>query len=221
MKLGYTDITVILDKSGSMYHTAKDTVGGINQFIKSQSELPGECTMSIVQFASPCNLTSTLVENIQLVKPLINDDTYRADGGSTALLDAIGKTLESVGNRYSEMAEEDRPEKVLIVIMTDGEENSSCEFTREAIFDKITHQREKYNWEFIFLGANQDAIKAGSSLGISAKTSMSYAQNSEGISLTASSLSNTVTQYRSCRSLSEFTGFSDSDRMAQKKNGAM
>jgi uncharacterized protein YegL len=178
MKKDYCDINLVLDRSGSMKSIRDDTIGGVNVFLDQQKLLPGEATFSLFQFD---NIYEVVVDNklIKDVQPLTRE-TF-VPRGCTALLDAIGKTINNVGNKLSALADDQRPEKVLVAIVTDGEENSSVEFTRSKVFDMINHQKDVYKWEFIYLGANQDAIAAGSSFGINAGSCLNYEATSAGV----------------------------------------
>lgn len=215
MKPNYTDITFVLDRSGSMETVRDDTIGGFNAFLATQKATPGEATVTLAQF-------DTIHDTIYEAKPLhealpLTRDTF-VPRGSTALLDAIGMNINRTGARLAAMREEDRPSKVVFVIVTDGHENSSREFARPAILEMISKQREAYKWEFVFLGANQDAIAAGASIGISAASSMSYAANSAGTIKAFASTARTVAQYRT--GATQDTSFSEQDREEQRKAGA-
>src|SRR5437016_1043776 len=145
MKPNYTDITIILDRSGSMGDIAAETISGLNKFLDDQRQLPGETTISLVQFNNTITVTFGAVP-IREVVPLSAED-YRPDG-FTALLDAVGKTIDETGARLRNLAERDRPGKVIVVILTDGLENASRTYTRKRVFESIRHQRETYSWEF-------------------------------------------------------------------------
>ncbi len=215
MKKDFTDITFVLDRSGSMSTVRADTIGGFNAFLESQRRLPGEANMSLFQF-------DTVYEPVYEGKPVatapdLTMETF-VPRGRTALLDAIGRTIVATGTRFSAMAERDRSGKVIFVIITDGEENSSHEFTREKINEMITLQRDIYKWQFVFIGANQDAIKAGSRIGVMAASSLSAAGNSEGTRSSYQSLSRSAGSYRTGQVAAML--FSDDDRKAQVKAGA-
>jgi len=171
MKANYTDITIVLDRSGSMDCVKDDTIGGVNQFLKSQQAVPGEATFSLVQFD---NVIEDVVWGVPLgaAQPLTSE-TF-VPRGSTALLDAIGQTIDRVGQSLAAMNEPERPDKVVFVIVTDGLENASSVFTRHKIDGMIAHQRDQYQWQFLFLGANQDAIATAASLNISAESALTY-----------------------------------------------
>ena len=150
--------------TGSMYNQTADTIGGFNAFIKEQKEVPGECRVSCTFFNSE-NTKRWLVDLPLEEVPDLTDKIYRA-GGNTPLYDAIGNTIEEVGTRLAATPEEDRPERVLVMIMTDGEENWSKEYSLAEIIEMIARQRQEFSWEFIFLGADLDSFGQGAKLGI-------------------------------------------------------
>lgn len=215
MKKDYTHIAIVLDRSGSMGSVKQDTIGGFNEFLKSQQEVKGEATLTLAQFDTMYELLQENA-NIQNVEPL-TDVTYVPRGG-TALLDAIGRTINSTGQFLQSLNPSQRPEKVVFVIITDGEENSSREFTLESVNEMITHQTEKYQWQFVFLGANQDAIQAGMSYGVSASNSMSFGHNTKGVSAMYSSVTSNLRNYRE-GGVADMS-FSVDDREEQKKADA-
>lgn len=177
-----TAITVILDRSGSMEPIDKDTCGGLNTFIAEQRKAEGRATMTLVRFNGTYEL-DYLDKPIAEVKPL----TTLYPMGGTALNDAIGKTIDELGGRLSRLPEAERPGKVVVVIVTDGEENASKVFTAAQIKEKIEHQRHNYNWQFVFLGANQDAIANARALGISAAHSANYSMSNSREAFTETS----------------------------------
>ena len=156
MKNNATELVFILDRSGSMAGLEKDTIGGFNAMLKKQKEVEGECRITTVLFDNQINILHDRLD-IQAIGCLTEKD-YQV-GGSTALLDAIGSTINKIGNVQKHSAYEHRASKVLFVIITDGEENSSREFSSERVKKMTEHQMKKYNWEFIFLGANIDAVE--------------------------------------------------------------
>lgn len=169
-----TEIIVILDRSGSMEPIAADMCGGFDQFIADQRKEPGTCTVSLAQFAGEYETVYSAVD-IHSVPPLA-----LIPRGNTALLDAIGRTINETGERLSSMAEDARPSKVIVLIITDGEENASREFTQAQINGMITHQREAYSWDFVYLGANQDAIAVAKGLGVPPAAAINYAASPTG-----------------------------------------
>jgi len=194
MKKDYTHISMVLDRSGSMEQMRMDAIGGFNAFLKDQQAAPGTATLTLVQFDDRYESLYD-VAPIGSVKPL--DTTTFVPRGSTALLDALGKAMDETGARLAALPDTERPEKVLFVTLTDGMENASRTFTRAQIFDKITHQRDKYDWEFVFLAANQDAIEAGATMGFSADSSATYAGTGKGQQAAMQAVSQATTKYRS------------------------
>lgn len=214
MKSNYTHISIVLDRSGSMQSVWDDTIGGFNSFLESQQKLPGECTISAIQFDDhyePLYTTKPVAEAQKLTR-----ETY-VPRGSTALLDAIGRTIVDTGTKLAALPEDQRPSKVLFVILTDGHENASREYNRAKVFEMIKLQRETYKWDFVFLGANQNAISAGASMGIAAGSSMTYASNAGGTKAVFTSASNYAARARAGVSNNSF---SDQDRQDQQNAGA-
>lgn len=164
MKKDLCELVVIIDESGSMMNVTNDIIGGFNSFIETHQNLPGEALLTLVKF----NTKYEIVHNGVNVKdvPNLNNKTY-TPMGMTALLDAVGKAIDEVGKRYDSLKKKDKPGKVIFVIMTDGEENSSKEYKLQHIKEKIKFRQEKNKWEFIFMGADQDAWSAGGGMGIS------------------------------------------------------
>lgn len=190
MKNNLTDITVVLDRSGSMASVEKDTKGGFDSFVREQKNLPGLAVLTLVQFDTEYDFVHK-AKPIGEIPPL--DFQPR---GSTALLDALGKAIVETGERLKNTPENDRPSKVVFVIITDGEENSSKEYKKDQINKMITHQREAYKWEFVFLGANQDAIQEASKIGIFASQAMNYAPTGKGVQTAFASTSKSMRSFR-------------------------
>lgn len=156
----HTKIVIILDRSGSMVSMRSDMEPAINNFIHQQKLIPGGADFTLVQFD---DIYEVVYKNLAIAcVPYISIEPR----GGTALFDAIGKTINAVGEELASLSEKDRPNKVVFVIITDGMENSSREFSRDQIFEMITHQSNKYNWQFTYLGANQDALGVAHDLGI-------------------------------------------------------
>ena len=192
MKPNYIDLTFITDRSGSMITIKSDAEGGFNAFIADQKKLTDKNIL--VNHYLFDDRYEVLYEN----KPINEVQQFELfPGGCTALYDAIGKTLNARGAYFASLDESERPEKVAVIIITDGYENNSKEFTQEQIRKMITHQREVYNWEFIFLAANQDAITTGTNLGISSDSSMSFDNNAAGVKNVYTSLSRNFSSYAS------------------------
>jgi hypothetical protein len=160
MRTDLTDITMVIDRSGSMESIRSDAEGGINTFIDSQKSEPGEALLTLVQFDTEYEFVHSGVPVQQIPAFTL------VPRGSTALLDAVGRAINETGARLAAMAESQRPVLVVFVIVTDGAENSSREFTRDQIRTMVEHQQSAYKWQFTFLAANQDAFAAGGSMGI-------------------------------------------------------
>ena len=211
-----TDITIILDRSGSMESVKQDTIGGFNNFLSEQQKVEGEASLSLVQFDDQYEVV--YVDKDILAADRLTENTFQPRG-STALLDAIGRTTIAVGQRLAALAEAERPDKVLLVIMTDGFENASHEFTAAQISEMINHQRNVYSWEFMFIGANQDAVLSAQEIGIPAYSALTYAANAEGTQVAYSMIAGKVANYRKSKD-AEALRFNDDDRERQKKAGA-
>lgn len=188
-----SEIVCIIDRSGSMHSIANDAIGGFNTFLEEQKKVEGEATLTYVQFD---NEYEVVHENKPLQEvPQINETTYQPRG-MTALLDAVGKTIDDVGKRLSGMSEQNRPDKVIVAILTDGMENASKKYSLEQVKGMITHQKDKYQWEFIYLGANQDAFAEGFKLGIDAKDTIAFAATGQGVRKAYTNMSNLTSNYR-------------------------
>lgn len=196
MKEDFTAIAVIMDASGSMATLTKDTIGSFNQFLAEQQALPGEAAFSLCTFNTDYRLVHDFVPLANVSQ--LTEKTYRP-GGGTALLDAMGTTIDALGAKLAAMPEEDRASKVIVLVITDGEENSSKRFTLEQIKAKVTHQQDKYNWLFVFIGANIDAISAGISLGVTSANSVNYTPTSGGTRSLYSNISSNMGSYRTAR----------------------
>ena len=193
MKKGLTEIVFILDKSGSMSGLEADTIGGYNSFLEKQKKVEGEAFVSTVLFSDRNEVVHDRVP-IEKIEPM-NEQQYSV-GGCTALLDAIGGAVHHIGNVHKYARDEDKPEHTIFVITTDGQENFSREYSYEKIKKMITRQQEKYGWEFIFLGANMDAIGEAGKLGIRADRAVRYECDGVGTLLNYSVLSETVGKMR-------------------------
>lgn len=194
MKQNLTQIVCILDRSGSMSNLTSDTIGGYNTFIENQKLEPGEAWVTTVLFDDRYELL-TDGEDIRTIKTMTSKEYYAR--GTTALYDAVGKTIDEVGHKLALKAEEERPSKVIVVIITDGLENSSKEYTKSQVKEMITHQTEKYSWQFIFMGANIDSAAEASSIGIDEKFSMDYMATDMGTMAVYASADRAVRQMRS------------------------
>lgn len=193
MNNNLSELVFLLDMSGSMSGLENDTIGGFNSFIQEQKNKEGEALLTTILFDHEYEVLHNGL-NIQEVKPLTNKEYHPR--GSTALLDAIGKTIVNVGHRLNGMKEEDKPSKVIFVITTDGYENSSKEFNQKQIKEMIEHQTNIYNWQFLFLGANIDAVTTAQNFGIHGQFASNYSSSSIGTQSVYTSLTKTVSNYR-------------------------
>ncbi len=200
MKTNLTELVFILDKSGSMSGLESDTIGGYNAMLKKQQEEPGEALVTTVLFDDNYVLLHDR-RNIKGIRPIGEKDYYV--GGRTALLDAIGRTIHKIENARKQTAQEQRADKVMFVITTDGMENASREYSMEKVRAMIERQKEEYGWEFIFLGANIDAIATAARFGISANRAANYHADREGTRLNYEALSNIVSELRAGGTLAD------------------
>ena len=199
MKKNLTEIVFILDRSGSMAGLEDDTIGGFNAMIRKQKDEEGEAYVSTVLFDNYSEVIHDRVD-IKMVQPMTRKDYYVR--GCTALLDAVGKSIHHIGNVHKYAREEDRPEKTLFVITTDGMENASREYTYDRIRQMIQRQKEKYGWEFLFLGANIDAAKEAARFGITEDRAANYHADSVGTAVIYEAVSEAVCNVRACRPMS-------------------
>ncbi len=189
----YTHICIVLDASGSMSSIEDDTKGSFNSFIKAQREAGGKTVFDLYQFSDE---VKRLVEHVDLAT--FKDDlmaSYNCSG-CTALNDAVCIAIDTLGQELAAMKEEDRPENVLMVIITDGFENASRKFTSKDVKDRIKHQTEKYNWEFQYLAANQDAFASGADLGIAQDNCVNFSASAAGMVQVCASMCDRATQVR-------------------------
>ena len=195
MKKNLTELVFILDRSGSMAGLEADTIGGFNAMIEKQRKEPGEAVISTVLFD---NETEVIHDRIPLDRvPRLTEKEYYVRG-CTALLDAVGGAIHHIGNVHKYAREEDRPEKTLFVITTDGLENASCRYTYDKVKAMIERQRETYGWEFLFLGANIDAAREAARFGIRADRAANYHADHIGTEVIYEAVSEAVCQVRSC-----------------------
>jgi uncharacterized protein YegL len=192
-KENFTSINVIIDKSGSMAGLAQDTIGSFNTFVKEQKDVPGEAAFTLCAFNHDYNLIHDFVKLTSV--PDLDSKSYRPNG-NTALLDALGTTINSVGQKLAAMPEDERPSKVIFLIITDGQENSSSKFSKEQIKSMVEHQRDAYKWEFVFVGANIDAFHDGQSYGVTGQNSVGYNATKGGTHQLYSSVSSNMRSYR-------------------------
>ena len=196
MKKNLTELVFILDRSGSMSGLENDTIGGFNAMIEKQKRDAGEAYVSTVLFDNHREVIHDRVD-IQKVEPMNREQYYVR--GSTALLDAVGKSIRHIANVHKYAREEDRPEKTLFIITTDGMENASHEYSYERVRKMIEHEKDKYGWEFIFLGANIDAAKEAARFGIDESRAANYHADSVGTAVIYEAMSEAVCSVRACR----------------------
>ncbi|MFC4556762.1 VWA domain-containing protein [Virgibacillus kekensis] len=192
MKNNVTEIIFLLDRSGSMSGLENDTIGGFNSFIEKQCKLDGETVLTTALFDHDYEL---LWNGVDANHVKLTDKEYHVRG-TTALLDAVGKTILDVGYRLSRTSANYRPDHVMFVITTDGMENSSREFTYEKVKELIKHQQKKYDWEFIFMGANIDAAEEADSIGIAREKAFNFEASTEGVEVMYDMVAEAVTESR-------------------------
>ena len=198
MKKNLTEIVFILDRSGSMAGLEEDTIGGFNAMIDKQKQEPSEAFVSTVLFDHISEVIHDRVD-IQKIRPMTRENYYVR--GCTALLDAVGKAIHHIGNVHKYAREEDRPEKTLFVITTDGMENASREYTYPKLKALIQRQKELYGWEFIFLGANIDSAKEAARFGIDADHTADYHADHKGTAVVYEAVNDAVCSVRASRSM--------------------
>ena len=209
-----TELVFILDKSGSMHGLQQDTLGGYNGMLAKQRELDGECRITTVLF----NHESSIVHDragLDHVRPMTIEQ-YQPSG-YTALLDSIGMTINRIGTIQKNSPPQQRASKVMVVIITDGQENASWEFSLPHIRHMIERQQQRFGWEFIFLGANIDAIDVAASYGISAKNASTYVADSQGTVLNFDVINEAVQDFR--RGRSDYHQRLDAIRWDQRMRG--
>ncbi len=193
MNSNLTELVFILDRSGSMGGLESDTIGGFNSMLKKQQAEPGECRITTVLFDGYYEILHDRID-IKAVNPITEREYFVR--GNTALLDAIGKTINKIGGVQKNTAEVYRAQKVLFVITTDGMENASREFDYDRIKTMVERQKSKYGWEFIFLGANIDAVDVAECFGIAQNRAQNYHNDSAGIALNYAVVSKAVAAFR-------------------------
>ena len=200
MKKNLTELVFILDRSGSMAGLERDTIGGFNAMIEKQKREPGEALVSTVLFDNETQVIHDRVD-IQKINPMTDREYYVR--GCTALLDAVGGAIHHMGNVHKYAREEDRPEKTLFVITTDGMENASRKYSYDRVKAMIQRQQEKYGWEFIFLGANIDAASEAARFGIRADCAANYHADKKGTAVIYEAMSEAVCNVRANRPMSK------------------
>ena len=180
MRENLTEMVFVLDRSGSMISLTADTIGGFNELIEKQKKIEGDAYVTTVLFDHEYEVFHDHVA-LGEVAPLTDREYFAR--GSTALLDAVGRTVNTVGARLAATPGEERPAHVVFVITTDGMENASCEYTAKQVREMVEHQQQKYSWQFVFLGANMDAVSEAGKLGISASHAANFAPSRRGVSM--------------------------------------
>ena len=199
MRKNLTEIVFILDRSGSMAGLESDTVGGFNAMIEKQKRESGEALISTVLFDNFSEVIHDRVD-VQKVSPMTDREYYVR--GCTALLDAIGGAIHHIGNIHNYAREEDVPEHTMFVITTDGMENASRMYSSDKVKSMIERQKSKYGWEFLFLGANIDAVETAKHFGIGADRAVRYHSDSEGTELNFRVMSETISAFRASAPIS-------------------
>ncbi|MCL2487253.1 MAG: hypothetical protein FWE80_01060 [Oscillospiraceae bacterium] len=189
MKKGLTELVFILDRSGSMSGLEQDTIGGYNGLLEKQKAQEGEAVVTTVLFDDRYELLHDRI-NLKGIAPITGKEYFVR--GSTALLDAIGRTIDKIGNAQKHTAEAERAERVLVVITTDGMENASREYRPEKVKAMVERQKEKFGWEFLFIGANIDAIATAGQFGIAPDRAVKYRADSIGTDVLYETVSETV-----------------------------
>lgn len=191
-------ITLLLDRSGSMRSIAGPTISGINEYIQSQqdADIPGKVIFSLAEFSQPGDFVMSVEATDINEVELRSTENYHPDGYSTALYDAINRLISTVEAKVASM---DNP-SVLVVIMTDGQENSSQEVTRQQVFERVNKKQAEDGWTFVYLGANQDAYAEGTKMGFHAANNMTYAASAAGTSKAYGAVSDSTKTMRTLRS---------------------
>ena len=210
MKKGLTEIVFILDRSGSMAGLEPDTIGGYNSMIEKQKNEEGEALISTVLFD---NETEVLHDRVPIgkIEPITEKEYFVR--GSTALLDAVGGAIHHIANIHKYAREEDVPEKTLFIITTDGMENSSREYSYDKVKKMVEKRKEKDHWEFIFMGANIDAVSVANKFGVDRSRAVRYECDGAGTALNYKVMSKMVSCARACGSAAEMEAAFDSDEM--------
>ena len=196
MQSDLAEIAYVLDRSGSMQTLVSDAIGGFNSFLSSQQKLEGRANFTLVLFDHEYKVVHKSVDIRQV--PELNERTY-VPRGQTAMLDAVGRTIDDVGAHLATLPESERPAKVIIAIFTDGLENASTDYTQERLAASIKHQQEKYNWEFLFLAANQDAVATAAKIAIPAAQAMNFIASPIGVRQSQEMLNKRISHSRQAK----------------------
>ena len=200
MKKNLTEMVFILDKSGSMAGLEADTIGGFNSMIERQKKEDGEALVSTVLFSNESKVIHDRVD-LQKIEPMTDKQYYV--GGCTALIDAIGGAIHHIGNIHKYAREEDRPEHTIFVITTDGLENASHRYSSDEVKAMVNRQKKKYGWEFLFLGANIDAVETAARIGIGRDRAVNFINDHAGQALNYTEVSEAVRTVRASAPLTE------------------
>ena len=198
MKKNLTEMVFILDRSGSMSGLEADTIGGFNSMIERQKKEEGEALVSTVLFSNDSRVIHDRV-SLKEIEPMTGKQYFV--GGCTALIDAIGGAIHHIGNVHKYAREEDRPEHTIFIITTDGMENASRRYTSDEVKAMVRREKEKYGWEFLFLGANIDAVETAARFGIAEDRAVNFVNDGAGQALNYAEVSEAVRTVRSCRPL--------------------
>ena len=196
MKENLTELVFILDRSGSMNGMEEDTIGGFNSMIEKQKKEEGECLVSVVLFNHTCEVLYDRVPIAQV--PTMTRSEYYTSG-CTALIDAMGGAIHHIGNVHKYARQEDIPEKTIFVITTDGMENASRTYSADKVRQMVKHEQDKYGWEFLFLGANIDAVETARRYGLKEGHAVRFHNDREGIGLNYKVMSETIAHVRTCK----------------------
>jgi len=215
MRKDLTELVFILDRSGSMAGLEADTIGGFNAMLEKQKKEPGEAIISTVLFDNECQVLHDRVD-ISRLEPMTDRDYYVR--GCTALLDAVGGAIHHIGNVHKYAREEDRPQKTLFVITTDGLENASRRYTYDRVKEMIRRQQERFGWEFLFLGANIDAAKEAARFGIRRECAADYHADRKGTAVVYEAVNRAVCTVRACQPMAaDWKQKVDKDYQTRKK----
>ena len=200
MKKNLTELVFILDRSGSMSGLESDTIGGFNSMIEKQKKQDGECIVSTVLFDDESRVIHDRV-GLDKIKPMTEDDYFV--GGCTALIDAIGGAIHHIGNVHKYARPEDVPENTIFIITTDGQENASHRYSSDKVKQMIERQKEKYGWEFLFIGANIDAVETAKRYGIDRNRAVNYNADAQGTSVLYETVSKAVCNVRASKCMAD------------------
>lgn len=200
MKKNLTELVFILDRSGSMSGLESDTIGGFNSMIEKQKKQDGECIVSTVLFDDEIQVIHDRV-SLGEIKPMTEDDYFV--GGCTALIDALGGAIHHIGNVHKYARPEDVPENTIFIITTDGQENASHRYSSDKVKQMIERQKDKYGWEFLFIGANIDAVETAKRYGIDRNRAVNYNADAQGTSVLYETVSKAVCNVRASKCMAE------------------